>query len=133
MLRSEARSARRTFSFPQNTRARVAAIRAAAGWKEMPDFCRNVRDVVIIASSSRGGSSVLSEVLRRSGAVLSLRGELNPFLVLNRLTFPLSGTDSDVLDGDVSANAMRSLSEDLAYDCGMPTDVLASEADVWRF
>ena len=38
-----------------------------------------VRDVVVVASSSRGGSSMLMELLRYSENLLHLQAELIPF------------------------------------------------------
>lgn len=64
----------------------------------VPRFCTKVRDLVVVASSSRGGSSMLSELLRSSPHLLHLRGELNPLLRLVGLDHPHSGTGSDALD-----------------------------------
>lgn len=42
----------------------------------------DVRDVVVVASSSRGGSTLLGEVLRRTPGLLHLRAEANPLFAL---------------------------------------------------
>ncbi|MFE3383477.1 sulfotransferase, partial [Streptomyces anulatus] len=47
----------------------------------VPHFRAKVRELVVVASSSRGGSSMLSELLRTSPHLLHLRGELNPLPV----------------------------------------------------
>ena len=65
-------------------RARVAALAPARG-PAVEDFIGGVRDVVVIASSSRGGSSVFSETLRASPDLMHLQAELNPLLTLARL------------------------------------------------
>jgi hypothetical protein len=87
----------------------------------------SVREVVVLASSSRSGSSLFAELLKHSPEYLSFQGELNPFLRLAGLVWPDSGTGSDslseshatvqatgVLDGLLSAEA-GSASEDV---CG---------------
>ena len=79
-----------------------------------------VRDVVIVASSSRGGSSMFVETLRRSPALLNLQAEFNPFLSLVGRTWPESGTGSDALDPSHAAlsAADRALFEqELLADC----------------
>ncbi len=58
----------------------------------------HVRDVVVIASSSRGGSSMLAELLRKTPRLLHFRAEINPFFVLSELSHPCSGTNSDALN-----------------------------------
>jgi hypothetical protein len=62
------------------------------------DGLDRVRDVVVLASSSRGGSSMLLEMLRRSSSLVNLQAEVNPFLAIAGLTWPQSGVDSDRLD-----------------------------------
>src|SRR5579875_3520937 len=54
----------------------------------VPDLTSRVRDLVFIASSSRGGSSMLAEMLRYSPDMIHLQGELNPVLRLAGLSFP---------------------------------------------
>jgi hypothetical protein len=58
-----------------------------------------VRDVVVVASSSRGGSSLFAELLRRSEGLLHLRAELNPLFVVAGL----AGDDRDVLATELAA------------------------------
>src|SRR4051794_15486434 len=41
-----------------------------------------VRDVIVVVSSSRGGSTLLGELLRRTPGFLSLRAEINPLFVV---------------------------------------------------
>ena len=84
---------------------------------------RTPREVILIASSSRGGSSVFSEFLRRSRALLHLQGEINPFLHGAGLTFPHTGTGSDRLDADhARVPGLGALWAALATDVGNPTD-----------
>jgi hypothetical protein len=57
----------------------------------------SVRNVLVLASSSRSGSSVFLELLRRSPTFLCFEGELNPFLRLAGLSWPDSDSGSDAL------------------------------------
>lgn len=104
-------------------------------------FAGSVRELVLVASSSRGGSSMLVELLRRSPALLHLRGELNPFLRLVGLSFPHSG-DSDALDEghwrSLSPALREVLDRELALDAGRPCDAIEDEEAfvldaAWRF
>jgi hypothetical protein len=114
---------------------RYEAARAAGNLHGVSNFRHAVRDLVVVASSSRGGSSLLAELLRRSTSLLSLRGELSPFLALRGLSFPRSGAGSDALsEDDVDDAALTAaLEEDLAGDCGSPTDVLDTDEDIWTY
>lgn len=78
-----------------------------------------LRDVVVIASSSRGGSSMLAELLRRTPQLLHFRAEVNPFFVLSGLSYPSSDTDSDMLgERHASSNAVDMLDRYFASDIG---------------
>ena len=95
------------------------------------DLCAEARRVVLLSSSSRGGSSMLSEVLRRCTDVIHLRAELGPFL-------RLAGYDeaeSDALGAEARGERDR-LSVELSLDAGNYTDAADPEAfalDVaWR-
>ena len=88
--------------------------------KTLP-FCELVRNVVIIASSSRGGSSVFAELLRRCPEFLHLRAEMNPILHISGLIYPTSGSDSDALDaGHLTADIKTLLDRELRLECGNP-------------
>lgn len=58
-----------------------------------------VRDVVVVVSSSRGGSTLFGEVLRRCDGLLHLRAEVNPLFVVAGL----AGGDSAVLADELAA------------------------------
>jgi len=62
-----------------------------------------MREVVLIASSSRGGSSVFTAFLRRSQSLLHLQGEVGPLLRRAGLCHPQTGTGSDALGADHAA------------------------------
>jgi hypothetical protein len=109
---------------------RVRALRAR-GTATGADL-RNARDVVLIASSSRGGSTIFAEMLRRAEGLLHLRGEINPFLVLHGRTTPASGEDGDVLHARHAVDA-EALLTDLAYDVGHPSDAPLDDAAIWQF
>ena len=76
-----------------------------------------VRDLVVVASSSRGGSTYLGELLRRAPGTLHLQGETNPYV--------------DVADGEPSV-----LSAVLGVDIGRPAEEGdgedVEETLVWR-
>jgi len=111
--------------------SRLAGIRA----DEAPppaEARRAVRDVVVVGSSSRGGSSIFAEILRRSPALVHLRAEINPFLVMHGLGYPLSQTGSDALGPRPEAE-LDAVGEALAWDLGGPCDRLADEQDRRRF
>ncbi len=118
-------------------RARLAALRTEPGYDGGADrFRERVRTVVVIGSSSRGGSSIFTEILRRTPQLLHFRAEVNPFFVLGGRTWPESGTDSDALGADhvdPLDPRLDALSEDLAFDCGTAEDTLPDEASVARF
>lgn len=76
----------------------------------------DVREVVVVAASSRGGSSLLGELLRRTPGLVHLRAETNPLFVV-------AGLDAD---RDKSAV----LAEELAVDIGRPVSTLESDGDV---
>jgi hypothetical protein len=104
-------------------------------------FTTAVRQLVLVASSSRGGSSMLVELLRRSGSLMHLRAELNPFLRLVGLCFPQCG-DSDALDEDhwrsLPGGLRDVLDRELALDAGRPSDAIVDEDEfildaAWRF
>ncbi|MEV7975564.1 sulfotransferase [Streptomyces sp. NPDC086519] len=90
------------------------------------DFTAQVRSLLVIASSSRGGSSMLTETLRASQDLVHLQAEINPFLRLVGLGHPDSGSGSDRLDAghlDTLAPALRHLlDEELARDAGAVAD-----------
>lgn len=114
-----------------DVRARVASIREQAGIHADPARAARLRDVVIVGSSSRGGSSIFAELLRRSPALLHLRAEVNPFLVLAGLA---GHGPSDALTAtDAHDERARALLAELSLEVGTPADALDGEADVARF
>lgn len=67
---------------------------------------------VLILSSSRGGSSIVTELLRHHPGLRHLPGEVNPLLRLSGLGWPESATGSDALDEshlDPRAERLRAL------------------------
>ncbi|MDP9403600.1 MAG: sulfotransferase [Actinomycetota bacterium] len=78
--------------------ARFDALRPA---RRLPveDPLGSIREVVAVVSSSRGGSTLFGEILRRSDALLHLRAEVNPLFVVAGL----GGGDARVLADELSA------------------------------
>ncbi|MDD5669425.1 MAG: hypothetical protein PHE58_05280 [Candidatus Omnitrophica bacterium] len=82
----------------------------------------NVKKVLIINASSRSGSSLLFELLKKNPEIYSLSGEGVPFLKLNGFTgdsFP-----SDEIAGEMTGDMVRvlNLSRDFLSDCSIKTD-----------
>ncbi|MFH1465224.1 MAG: sulfotransferase [Pseudomonadota bacterium] len=112
-------------------RARLCALRRAQP-APVADLCAQVREVVVLCSSSRGGSSVMAEILRSSGQMLHFRAEINPFLVLSGHGWPDSGRDDDRL-GTADLRGAPLLDHLIAHDVGRPCASLPDEAAVERF
>lgn len=66
-----------------------------------PGALAAVREVVVVASSSRGGSSMVGELLRRAPGLVHLSAEVNPLFVAAGLS---SGEERAVLEGELSAD-----------------------------
>ena len=93
-----------------------------------------MRDVILIASSSRGGSSVFSAFLRRSRVLCHLQGEINPVLRLVGLSYPEAGTGSDALTAQHAAGpAGTQVRAALAEESGALARLPLSSADWRRF
>ncbi len=82
----------------------------------------SVREVVAVVSSSRGGSTMLGELLRRCDHLLSLPGEMNPYVAVAQM----SGNDREVLAAEIA----REIGRPAAIDEVSPNDLGASIA--WR-
>ena len=95
---------------------------------ERPDPRLEVRDLVLLVSSSRGGSSVFAEGLREIPGLLHLRAEVNPFLRVAGFE-----GDDDRLAPDAPGDADL-FARELAYEIGHRTPSQADLAlDVaWR-
>lgn len=92
------------------------------------------REIVLIASSSRGGSSIFTEGLRRDRRLLHLRAEVNPFFVLAGLSHPESATGSDALGAEALALPEVPLLRRLVRaDIGRPVSHLPDEAAHRRY
>ena len=95
----------------------------------VPEFFSRVREVVIIASSSRGGSSIFTEILRQSPDLIHFKGEINPMLALAGLAAPANGRADDTLDasdaGPLNRQKLAVLEREMALDAGvnLPVDL----------
>ncbi|RKT53818.1 sulfotransferase [Saccharothrix australiensis] len=116
--------------FAGDLAGRLAELRALRG-PAVDGFTGRVRDLVVIASSSRGGSSMVTELLRHSPRVLHLRAEINPFLRLAGLGHPDSATGSDRLGAEhlhaLAPHVRQELDRELALDAGTPCDAVDDE------
>lgn len=111
---------------------RVLSLRRRHGPPPIAGFADRVRNLVVIGSSSRGGSTIFTELLRQSDELLHLRAEINPFLRLTSLGFPASGT-SDSLVAAQAAPARACLGELLFYETGNPTRGFRDAESLWSF
>ena len=93
----------------------------------------SVREVVLLSSASRAGSTLVAEILRQSSRLLHLMGEVTPFLAMRGHSFPTSGTGSDALHGDYSRQELADVASALISDCGQPTTQIRSDRDIWNF
>lgn len=117
-----------------SVRERLRALRSEPAYDGGAErFRERVRTVVVIGSSSRGGSSIFAEILRRTPQLLHFRAEVNPFFVMAGLSWPESGAGCDALGAADLGGAEENLSADLAFDCGTPLDTLPDDASVARF
>lgn len=79
---------------------------------------QDISKVILILSSSRGGSSLVFELIRNTNQVLSLDGEHIPYYKLNGYSFPFNSIQSDEITfRDV--NSLERVNE-------LSTDILSS-------
>ena len=64
----------------------------------------HLREVVLLCSSSRGGSSISTEWLRQHTGLLQLRAEINPLLHMSALVYPHANTSDLLSDLDQQNN-----------------------------
>lgn len=84
------------------------------------EFRTSVKDLVVIASPFRGGTTLLTELLRGAPDLLHFQAEMQPVLRLAGWTHPDNGTDSERttgLTGDVAF-----LERELGSDIGNPVN-----------
>lgn len=103
----------------------------------LPDFRSSVKNLVIIGSSSRGGSSIFTEILRCTRELVHFRAEINPFLLLSGLTYPESGFDSDQLsdqgwDTPELQRKCTQLGQRLAFDAGLADSLDLREPEIYQ-
>lgn len=83
--------------------------------------CLAVRDLVVVCSSSRGGSSLFGEVLRRSPDLLTFSAEINPHVTISTLG---SGGGCDVVADPApfagEGGGLQTLRVELGNDLGRP-------------
>ena len=74
---------------------RINKVSSERNVQDRAHLAKYVRDVVVILTASRGGSSLFKEALTRSHELLFTSGEESPFLMLTENEFPF--VDSDEL------------------------------------
>lgn len=132
---THATSAAAARSLHARVRDSLAALRRESGDRTPPaSLAAHVREVVVIASSSRGGSSLLAEMLRGVPALAHFPGEINPALRLADLLFPCTSSSSDALvRTDLTPEALREVDQELSAQCGLPASMLSGSDDLERF
>lgn len=85
---------------------------------------RDIRTVVLLAASSRGGSSLLFDLLKRTPQLLSLHGEHVPLYKINACSLPAQGCDSDQLS-TTAGRPIERLSRDILSEVGVGGAVTA--------
>lgn len=115
--------------------ARLAALRHS-GPDPTGSACLAVRDLVVVCSSSRGGSSVFGEILRRSPDLLTFSAEINPHVTIP--TLGSSGGCDVVADPAPFATGagLDVLRAEFANDLGRPAEAVVFDDFVrhvaWR-
>ncbi len=109
---------------PTLDRAR-GALAALAPLRGAPVDLGQVRDLVVIASSSRGGSSVFAELLRGVPGLSHLQAELNPFVLLAGAGPYESGHGDDHLTGDDPVDE-ELWEREVGFDVGAPAAVVGA-------
>jgi hypothetical protein len=108
---------------------RLIQERLASRRQETSKEFEQVSRIVVLGSSSRGGSSVTAELFQwqgaecrtRSGRMLSLAGEEKPHLILSGLAFPSRSALFDDLDaGDARQPEIDRLLTELQSEVGSP-------------
>lgn len=92
---------------PRTTGLAAARERLAELRRRRPgsaDDLASVREVIVVASSSRGGSTLVGELLRRCPGLVHLRAELNPLFVVAGLE---GGERRQVLGAELAAEVGR--------------------------
>lgn len=100
---------------------RLATLRERRGRHASPNLCDEVRELVVVCSSSRSGSTLLASLLRASPDLIGTSAEINPQLVI-----PVLGRGCDAIadpSPDLAAGPAREVGRsELSLDLGRPSD-----------
>lgn len=88
---------------------------ASLGSSYIQNWNTKVKNVTVLLSASRGGSSLLKEVLSQSPDVVSLPGEEEPYYILTKNVYPF-GSESDRI---VELKDMDKILKMMWYDLGI--------------
>ena len=103
--------------------ARLAVLRQQ-GSDPSGSTCLAVRDLVVVCSSSRGGSSLFGEILRRSEDLLTFSAEINPHVTIPTLG-SAGGCDVVADPAPFATGAgLDVLRAEFANDLGRPADTV---------
>lgn len=118
-----------------DVRARLRRLRERRARHSSAGLCDEVRDLVVVCSSSRSGSSLFGELLRRSRDLVTTSAEINP-----HLTIPVLGQGVHLLADPspvcAAGEGRRIAQAELSLDLGRDTDAVGRDvfADhvAWR-
>jgi hypothetical protein len=85
-------------------------------WAEVDT--RDISSVILLLSSSRGGSTFLAELLKQTNQILSLQGEHVPLYKMHGYSFPANALESDQATCVQSENFSQ-LSRDFVAEMGV--------------
>ena len=115
---------------------RLADLRLVRGGAAAAQLCTQVRDLVVLCTSSRSGSSALSELLRRSPDLLTFSAEVNPHFtipVLGRGPQLLADPEPVCATADGLARVRAELGLDLGQRAPLDEDVnRLADHTAWR-
>ncbi|KPA15644.1 hypothetical protein MHK_004148 [Candidatus Magnetomorum sp. HK-1] len=104
----------------------------SCGWRN------KIKKVIFLMSSSRGGSSVTSELLKHSQSFLHFQGEINPALSVVGLTPPNTNSNCDELTehdyNEAELDGKIDLIEKiLSLDIGSPLQYFSSKEEIQQY
>ena len=80
-----------------------------------------LRDVVLVLGSPRGGTSAFKSVLAAHRDALAMQGEHRPLLTLQGLCWPDHGGPDECTAAPLEEATRRAILDGMALDCGIPT------------
>ena len=125
-------AARRPLAHVSDVAERLAALRERRGahaWQR----CEAVRSLIVVCSSSRGGSTLFGELLRNVPDLIHTSAEINPHVVIPILDGFSADLVADPSPVEDNGPGLRVLQAELGLDLGRPgTGAAGSDRVAWR-